>query len=136
MQYTFTAYGHENILSIHPTTLEFTKDKSVTKKGDCIIAIRADFALEEIKKLIAECKKENNHKIRILIEAKGIKETINAVINPLFSSSNEIVIRKSDFHSERTLATRADKSSKELSKQLIAKLKHSTTEIKVSLHNI
>ena len=136
MNYTFTAYGHENILSDHPTTLEFTKDTYVTKKGDCIVGIKADFEIEEIKKLIAKCKKENNYSITIQIETKGNKETVNAQLNPGFSSETEIVIRKSGFLSERTLAIKADKSSKEFSKALIAELKKNTTEIKVSLHNI
>jgi hypothetical protein len=33
------AQGHENILATHKTTLEFTKDKRLSKKGDCIVAV-------------------------------------------------------------------------------------------------
>ena len=42
------AQGHENILGTHKTTLEFTKDKHLTKKGDCIVAVAADKALADL----------------------------------------------------------------------------------------
>ena len=40
---TFLAFGHKNITANHKTTLEFTKENSVTKKGDCIIGVNSDF---------------------------------------------------------------------------------------------
>ena len=46
-------------------------------------------------------------------------EKINAEINPCFNSDKDIVIRKSDFRDERTLAVKADKAAFELSRELI-----------------
>ena len=45
MSYSFTAYGHKNILATHKTTIEFTKDKELSLKGNCIVGVRADFDL-------------------------------------------------------------------------------------------
>ena len=39
----FSARGHENIRGVHKTTFEFTKEKELTLKGDCIIGVNADF---------------------------------------------------------------------------------------------
>jgi len=64
MEYSFNCYGHENITSKHKTTLEFTKDAKMGLKGDCIVGVRADFSLKEIKKFI---KKLDNTKITIII---------------------------------------------------------------------
>ena len=35
------AYGHENVRSTHKTTFEITKERALTKRGNCIIAVGA-----------------------------------------------------------------------------------------------
>lgn len=122
MKYTFNAYGHQNIRATHKTTLEFTKDKEVSLKGDCIVGVKADFDLGKIKDFI---KKAQNRKITITIEAPGknIKETVNAELNPGFNSGREMVIRKTDFASERTFAVKADKAALELNRGFVGHMK-------------
>src|SRR4030067_492380 len=113
MKISFSAKGHENILGTHKTTLEFTKDTNLTLNGDCIIGVEADFDLKEIKKLL-------KYKKAVLeIKVDGQSEKVTFDINPNFNSDHEIVIRKGEFLSERTLGIRADKSSVEVSRQLI-----------------
>ena len=124
MEYSFNCYGHENITARHKTTLEFTKDRDLSLKGDCIIGVKADFSLPQLKNFI---KSIDNNKITIIIETMNninknnnkIIEKINAEINPGFNSDKDIVIRKSDFRDERTLAVNADKAAFELSRELI-----------------
>lgn len=101
----FTAYGHPNISSTHKNTFEFTKDNEVTKTGDCIVGVNADFSLLELKKLL------NNKSIRITIYVDDQKEDIIATPNKSFNSEYEIVVRKTDFVSERTLAINANKAA-------------------------
>ena len=122
MRYQFHAYGHPNILATHKTTLEFTKESELSLKGDCIVGVKADFDLDEIKKIIDKSK---NKKIKILIETedKKINEIIEAELNQNFSDDNEIVIRKTDFASQRTLAIRSNKAAFELKMELIDYLK-------------
>ena len=122
MRYQFHAYGHLNILATHKTTLEFTKDSELSLKGDCIVGVKADFDLDEIKKIIDKSK---NKKIEILIKTddKKIQEGIEAELNPNFDDNNEIVIRKTDFASQRTLAVRSNKAAFELKMELIDYLK-------------
>jgi len=62
-----------------------------------------------------------------------IIEKISAEINPNFNSDKEIVIRKTNFISERTFATRADKAAFELNRNLIEFLKEKENKIKVSI---
>ncbi len=134
MQYKFHAYGHTNILSTHKMTLEFTKDSEVSKKGDCIVGVKADFELSKIKELI---KKSRNKKITITIETsdKKIKEMLKAELNPSFNNDKELVIRKSDFVSDRTLARRANKAAFELKRDLIDYLKEKDNRIIVIVKN-
>lgn len=135
----FTAYGHENITAKHKTTLEFTKDKNLSLKGDCILGVRADFSLEKIKEFINKLK---TNKIRIIISLKNnknnkiMKEEVIAEINPGFNSDREIVVRKSDFRDERTLAVRADKAACDLGRGFVDKLKNNKQKIGIYVFNI
>ena len=131
MQYKFNAYGHTNILATHKTTLEFTKDSELTLKGDCIVGIKADFDLDELKGFIKKTK--NNKKITITISINKIKEIINAELNPHFSSKHEMVIRKTDFVSERTFAVKADKAAFELSRELVKEMRNPETRVSVAI---
>ncbi len=117
MKYEFFAYGHPNVLSIHKMTLEFTKDTKLTKRGDCIVGVNADFEFEELEKFLA-CKR-----ITLTITAGEITERITAVPNPDFRSNHEMVIRKTDFFSERTFAIKADKAAIDMDKRLVAEMK-------------
>ncbi len=121
MKYSFSAKGHANILATHKSTLEITKDESLTTKGDCIIAVGADFSLEKIQEVIKNCQ---NEKIMLTIKAAGITEQITANVNKDFSSTKDIVFRTGGFSSERTLGTRCDKAAASLNRGLVNLLKH------------
>ncbi len=101
----FTAHGHPNIRASHKTTFEFTKDRFVTKTGDCIVGVNADFSLSELKRLL------KNKRIKITIKVDKKIEEIIAQPNKGFDSEHEIVIRKTNFVSKRTLATNSDKAA-------------------------
>lgn len=133
MKYSFACYGHENITARHKTTLEFTKSNELSLKGDCIIGIKADFSIKEIKKFIESL--GNNKKIIITIGILDNKiiERINAEVNPDFNSGMEMVIRKSDFIDERTFAIKADKSACDLSRELIKHITSNNQKVIVSL---
>lgn len=134
MLYKFFAYGHPNILATHKTTLEFTKDKEVSLKGDCIVGVNAGFDFKKLRKFIKKCK---SNKIKIIISKKlknkKISETINAEINPEFNSNKELVIRKTGFVSERTFAINADKAAFELNRDLVKFLKRRESKVDITI---
>jgi len=135
MKYSFTCYGHENITARHKTTLEFTKDEDLSLKGDCIVGVKAGFQLNKIKHFIKTM--DNNKKITIIMEIinnnskNKIVERINAEINPSFNSDREMVIRKTDFVSDRTFAIRADKAAFELNRNLVKNISNGKQKITV-----
>jgi uncharacterized protein len=114
----FYISGHEHMMATHHSTLEFTKDAHLTKRGDCIIGVNANFSIDEIKNIL---EKET---ITITITLGNLKEVITAKTNKKFNHSHEIVIRKKDFISDRTLGIKADKAAIDLNRELIAKLKN------------
>lgn len=133
MEYSFNSSGHENILSAHKTTIEFTKDKDLTSNGDCIVGVNSDFDFLKIKKFIGFSIKNKIKKIKITINADGLKDCIVCDLNEKFSDNREIVIRKSDFLSDRTFAINANKAAVDLNKNLIKKIKNKDQKIKVTV---
>jgi hypothetical protein len=129
------ARGHRNILAIHPTTLEFTKEDDLSRRGDCMIAVSADKAMPGLSAEFKERLLKENASLTILIEAGGIAETVNAygsahltLVHP-----TEMVVRKSNYICNRTLAIKADKASADLSRDLIEKLKDPAQKVKITL---
>ncbi len=128
-------YGHKNIQATHKTTLEFTKDTHLSKKGDCIIAVAADKALADLSAEFKENLRKPHAKLVILIEAGGIIEQVNAHGSPrlILTHPTDMVVRKSDYVCNRTLAVHADKAAKDLSKALVEKLKNPEQKVKITL---
>ena len=128
-------YGHKNIQATHKTTLEFTKDKYLSKKGDCIVAVAADKALADLSAEFKENLRKPHAKLIILIEAGEIIEQVNAYGSPrlILTHPTDMVIRKSDYVCNRTLAVHADKAAQDLSKALVEKLKNPQQKVKITL---
>jgi len=128
-------YGHENIRATHKTTLEFTKDTHLSKKGNCIVAVAADKALADLNPEFKENLRKPHAKLTILIEAGGIAEQVNAHGSPqlFLTHPTDMVIRKSDYMCSRTLAIHADKAAQDLSRELVEKLKKPQQKVKITL---
>jgi len=104
------------------------------EEADCIIAVKANKACKDMKKEFKDALKEGK-KVEITIEVGGINDKITVYGSPALklTSEKEIVVRKTDFIDDRTLAILADKAANELKKELIEKLKNPETEIKITL---
>jgi hypothetical protein len=124
-----------NILATHRATLEFTKDTHVSKNGNCILVVSADKAPADLSAEFKEKLRQPHAKLTITIEADDIKEQVQASGNPHLTLMHptEIVIRKSDYASDRTLAVNADKAAKDLSRALVEKLKNPNQKVKITL---
>ncbi len=131
MQYSFTAWGHENITAKHKRTLEFTKDNDLGIEGDCILGVSANFSLYDLKELIKE-----ESKLKMIIKVGDISDEVVFEANQDFNDEREIVIRKGDFASDRTLGVKADKACADLKKELVEKLKNPEQRIDVLITNI
>ena len=128
-------YGHKNVQASHRTTLEFTKDTRLSKKGGCIVAVGTDKALADLCIEFKEKMREPNVKLTVLIEAGGISEQLTADGSQELTLTHpkDIVIRKSDYISNRTLAVHADKASQDLPRKLVEKLQNPKQKVKITL---
>jgi len=127
-KFEFLCYGHENILGTHKNTLEFTKEDFLTKNGDCIVGINADYNIKLLKEFI---KNNKDKKIRCDLLIDNKKDSFEFFLNPDFCDEHEIVIRIGEFLSKRTIGIRATKSAKNIDRNLIEDLKNKNAKMQV-----
>ncbi|MFX1323564.1 MAG: DUF371 domain-containing protein [Promethearchaeota archaeon] len=118
------AWGHENIICTHKTTIEITKDVDVTKKGDCILGVNASKACydlsQDLKRQI-----QRGSKFKILLKVENIHDFFYGYGNKDLKllDRKDMVFRKSNFICNRTVLINCSKSSKELNRELTDLLK-------------
>lgn len=121
MRFQIQFSGHKNIRSLHPKTIEITKESHLTPRGDCIVGVNATSGCKDIpnsmkKKLrdpgssINFSLKVNDHTFNF--SGKGHK-------NLILSHTDDIVIRKSNFVCPRTLAVGCNKASDSIPRKII-----------------
>ena len=129
------AHGHENIQLTNKTTFEITKDTHLTKRGDCIIAVGATRGSADLDPKFKGVARNERARITIIIEVCGEIEIVNAWGSPQlsFSHPTDLVVRKSNYVCGRTLAIRADKAARDLSRKLAEKLRNPNQRVKITL---
>jgi hypothetical protein len=122
-----TAYGHRNLRCIHKTTLEITKALDVTPRGDCIVAVNANKSLRDLGKSLKGIINRPSSKVTVTLEVGGITDTVEGSGDPRLSlaSPEDIVCRKSNFASDRTLMVRANKAAADIDRRIVQALKDS-----------
>lgn len=127
----FNACGHANIRASHKNTIEFTKDKELGVRGDCILGINADFDLKRIKEYI-----KGKNKLKIKIAVDNISDEFECIPNQKFNDKNEMVFRLGEFASERTLGLRCSKAAKHIKREIIEKMKEPGKRMKVFISSL
>ena len=114
------------VRATHPTTIEVTKDPSLTSRGDCIIGIRASKAVLDLAPRMKRAISREATVMSITIEADGTWHRIRAKGDPRLTlrSSTDMVVRKSSFVCDRTLAVLADGAAVNLPKSMVERLRN------------
>ena len=128
-------FGHVNVQATHHATLEFTKDTHLSSNGDCIFVVAADKGLADLSAEFKAALKKPHAKLTVKIEAGEVSDEIHANGSPKLALTHprEMVLRKSDFASDRTLGVHADKAAKDLSRALAEKLRNPKQQAKITL---
>ena len=134
---TIHAFGHKNILCTHNTTIEITKDKHLTKKGNCILGIKSSKACVDL-----------NSNLKVLLKL-GEKFKINVIVgeykdyfygygHPKLTllDKKDMVFRKSKFICDRTVLIKCTKSSNELNKLLIENIKTNNEKLLIEFEKV
>jgi len=122
-------YGHPNVRAWHEKTIEITKDSTLTLKGDCIVGVRASKGCSELlKELKSALNNDAVVKFGIEVGNHSFEFTARGSSELTFEDDHEIVIRKSDYASPRTLAVKADKAACDIPRKMVEMLKDSSAK--------
>ena len=129
MHFEIPFYGHENIRSLNPKTIEITTEPNLTLNGDCIIGVKASCGCNDIPDRLKSLLQNSKSKISCTIIVKEIKFKVKGKGNEKLTLLNphDIVIRKSSFVCPRTLATNCDVASDSLPRQMVKLLRNPDT---------
>ena len=123
MNFKIKAKGHENVLSLHKSTFEITKDKDLSLSGDCIIGLDIDKSMEDFPKGFKELANDDT-KVIVELKTPNASDTIEGYGHHdlTLSHPTDIVCRKSTFVCSRTLMIKSNKAAIDLNRDLIKDL--------------
>ncbi len=124
MNFKIKAKGHENVLSLHKSTFEITKDKDLSLAGDCIIGLDIDKSMEDFPEEFKEKLANDDTKVIVELKTPNASDTIEGYGHHdlTLSHPTDIVCRKSTFVCSRTLMIKSNKAAIDLNRDLIKDL--------------
>ncbi|HXY56453.1 MAG TPA: DUF371 domain-containing protein [Nitrososphaerales archaeon] len=124
-----TFRGHPMVRSLHPTTIEVTTEDNLTARGDCIIGVSASKGCAQLDPLVKQGIRRPGAEVTIRVIIGQLSFEVRAKGDPRLDLSNphDIVIRRSEFISDRTLAVHADRASKDVPRGMVLLLRNPST---------
>jgi len=131
---TVIAKGHPNIKALHKSTFEITKEKFLTPRGDCIIGVSANKSVKDFSNTFKKLVKKPGSIVLIILKAGNQTDIIEARGHEdlKLSSPTSIVVRKSGFIDNRTIAVYSNKAAADLNRSLINTLRKADTIIEAT----
>ena len=116
------------MLGNHPNTLEITKDSEISRRADCIIGVEANKACADLHSLlVAHIKSRGRLKFVIKVKQHSFVFYGSGDSDLPLTDPREMVLRKSDFVSPRTIALRCDAAAIDLPREMIKLLQDPNT---------
>ncbi len=125
----FQARGHENIRGTHRTTIEITREDSLTTRGDCIIGVGATLALSDLSEEVRALARDPETMITLSLRVDEMTENIvgHGSEGLVYTDPTCMVARKSSYTCGRTLMVGADRAAVDLERDFIAALRDPNT---------
>ena len=122
---TLKAQGHTNIRASHRTTIEVTCERSLTPRGDCIVGVCASKAVSGLSKPLRKLLEDQRTAVLVVFKAHRVADALIAWGDRRLKLENDrsLVIRRSDFVDDRTLAIKSNKAARDLSRALVEALR-------------
>ncbi len=124
-----TFRGHPMVRSTHPTTIEVTTEGRLTENGDCIIGVGASKGCGQLDARVRERlrRKETRVTLRILVGSRSFEVWAAGDPRLELSHPHDMVIRRSEFVSDRTLAVRSSAAAKDVPRDMVRMLRDPDT---------
>ena len=131
----FHACGHPAILSTHPSTLEITTSHELTRRGDCVVAVKSSSAVRHLPEDLKRVLSSSRGRGRLALRVGPFEFTVEGRGDPrlTFLHDTDLVVRKSAYISDRTLMIHADKSSMDIPRDMVRLLQDSNNMVTVEI---
>jgi hypothetical protein len=122
---TIRCRGHPNVLSLHPTTFEITKEVHLTCKGDCIIAVGADKCAADLSPGFRAALSRDDAVLSTRLTCGNISVVVTSSGSAglILDHPRDIVWRRSRYVCGRTIGIETDRVARDLPCELIDCLK-------------
>lgn len=132
------AFGHENIRATHPSTLEVTTEDYLTKKGDCIIGIRANKSAFLLSLKTKEFLRHNFSTLKVVVEVGEQSDSFicHGSDKLSFLSKTSLVFRKSKYVDDRTVGILCSKAASDIDRRIVDKLKDPNCRLTIKFFKI
>jgi len=129
------ASGHQNITGRNSKTFEITKEKNLTRRGDCILAVKASKGAIDLSEDFKDLARREDARIIVTVKADDLEEIVVGQGSPelTFTHKEDLVARRSSFTCGRTLMVGSDKAAIDFSRSLVQRLKNPEQKVKITL---
>ena len=121
--------GHPMVRSSHPATIEVTTEEYLSENGECIIGVGANKGCAGLSRAVKERIQRGGSKVTLRVVVGAQSFVVEARGDPrlTLSDPHDLVVRKSEYISGRTLAVGADASSRDMPREMVRLLKNPAT---------
>jgi hypothetical protein len=118
-------HGHPMVRALHPTTIEITTDGSLTERGDCIIGVGAERGCAQLDETVRSGIRRTSSHVLLRLVVGPDSFLVRASGDPRLSLAHphDMVVRKSSFVSDRTVAVGADSAAVDIPRRIVKKLR-------------
>lgn len=129
------AYGHPTITAMHEMSFEVTKEAHLTRRGDCIVAVRASKGAIDLSQEFKAIAGNDSARITVLLSAGGIEvEACGRGSSGLrFDHPTDLVARKSTYTCPRTLMVSSNVTARDFPRKFVDLVRNPGRKITIRL---
>lgn len=132
---TFEARGHAMITATHETSFEITKEKHLTARGNCIVAVDSSKGAADLSREFRRIARNESAKITVILSAGGMEQQAKGKGSHKLRLDHptDLVARKSTYTCGRTLMISSDTAACDFARRFIRLIREPSCRIVVQL---
>ena len=133
----FIVRGHENVLSTHESTLEFTNDSELTSRGTCILGLRSPIGCLNLKDRTKQLLR-GDKKFLVKISIGSVTDEFIGYGHPnlTLTHPHDMVFRKSTYICNRTIMIACSKAAVDIKREIIQLLQDPKCQARIKIQLI
>lgn len=133
----FIVRGHENVLSTHISTLEFTNDSQLTQRGTCILGLGSPIGCLNLKDTTKQQLRGDN-KFLVKIAIGSITDEFVGYGHPnlTLTHPHDMVFRKSTYICNRTIMIACSKAAIDINREIVHSLQDPDHQARIQIQLI